>query len=696
MPPSRSPSYALCTTPPMQVLPRCRPAVFTNRTLATLRRPRIKKVHTKRWQKARAKQDSSMLMKGAAQNARSQGERASIISLLCQVDGAGDQQRDKTQGPQAASPHRPRGEGEVENQVADIGVYVKSIQHDVFYGGVAVGSPWVCPENPFQTAAAINKKRHETGERHLDGKEALNLVLRPAMFLWAPEKIFPGVRVKCPSCGQVCSTSFWGDIRTLHGTSAQSLYVATRHQCSKCKACGKKKGAKTKQKKSFLADSAAVLSLLPMHVRSAWSLVDTGQVLCDASLGDLLRSCATKCSWAAMAKVIHEQKDSAWTRDVVLRYLHLCDFLGIAPCSSVPRKLPSQYALTEKWVRNFFVTDYRTREREVDKELGAEVGDDIMMVDWTKKAASRCSASYLFNVMAGSKKVLASVLTRSAGPWEVQGLLTRLRDQGVKPKVFYVDDECCGAWPSILKQVWPQATVRLDALHALRRLTQTTSSTQHPRHGKFCSMLSEAVFSYDLGILRRLQTAMARHGMGAPPQVMKRAHVPRVIKDAPRIIRSIDHIMDVFDKDCDDAAGALITADTRNAWANLREHVSKGCLCDPPDVNLHMYVDSTPLEVGGELFRRVESLRGTSRLEGYHCHQKLWLGTLGTHGREAGIALLTDGCLRWNRERGNEAATGSEQVPSVFAGGLLSEARRLRQQAPGAASTREGDRLDDA
>jgi len=209
-------------------------------------------------------------------------------------------------------------------------------------------------------------------------------------------------------------------------------------------------------------------------------------------------------------------------------------------------------------------------------------------------------------------------------------------------------------------------------------------------------MLSEAMFSYDLGVLRRLQTAVVRHGMGAPPQGMKRARVPRIIKDAPRIIRSIDHIMDIFDKDSDDAAGALITAGTRNAWANLREHVSKGCLCDPPNVNLHMYVDSAPLEVGGEVFRRVISLRGTSRLEGYHGHQKLWLGTLGIHGREAGVALLTDGLLRWNRERGNEAATGSEQVPSVFAGGLLSEARRLRQQAPGAASTREGDRLDDA
>ena len=680
----------------MEVLPRSHAVVFTNRGLANLRQPCSKKERTKQQRKDRSKQQSRIFKKTAAQTKHSQNERASVLSMLCKVGAAGDQQLAESSDSQVASPRHIEGEREVENQVADIGSYVKLIQRDVFYGRIAAGSPWVRPDDPFRTAAAMNKQRHENGERCLDGDEALKLVLRPAVFVWAPEKIFPGVRVKCPSCGQACSTSFWGDTRTLHGASSQSLYVATRHQCSKCTACGKNGKANTKQKKSFLADSAAVLSLLPTHVRTAWSLVDTGKMLCDASLGDFIRSCATRCSWAAIAKIIHEQKETAWTRDVVLRYLHLCDFLGIAPCSKIPEKLPSQYALPEKWVRNFYMMDYRARENEIDKELGAEVGDDIMMVDWTEKAATRCSANYLFNVMAGSKKVLASVLTQSASPWEIQSLLGKLREAGVEPKVLYVDCECCGAWPSILKQVWPKAAVRLDALHALKRLTETTTSTQHPKHGKFCRMLSEAVFSHDLGVLRRLQRAVARHGMDALPQGVKRAFVPRVIKDAPRIARSIDHIIDMFAKESDDAAGTLITAGTRNAWVHLREHVSKGCLCDPPNVNLHMHVDNAPLEIGGETFRRVISLRGTSRLEGYHGHQKLWLGTFGIHGREAGEALLTDGRLRWNRERGNEAAAGSEQVPSVFAAKLLADVRRLRQQDPTFGSTRQGNHLENA
>ena len=230
---SRQPSHALCATRPMQVLPRNHPVVFTKRALATSRQPRIKKVRAKQKQKARAKQHSKTLKNSIAQRTRSQGERVSVFSLLCKVGAAGDQQREETLCPQAASPHCPRGKGEVKNQVADIGSYVKSIQHDVFYGRVAAGTLWVLPDNPFHVAAAINKQRQETGERRLDGEEMLKLVLRPAMFVWAPEKIFPGVRVKCPLCGQVCSTRFWGDARTLHGTFAQSLCVATRHQCNK-------------------------------------------------------------------------------------------------------------------------------------------------------------------------------------------------------------------------------------------------------------------------------------------------------------------------------------------------------------------------------------------------------------------------------------------------------------------------------
>ena len=55
--------------------------------------------------------------------------------------------------------------------------------------------------------------------------------------------------------------------------------------------------------------------------------------------------------------------------------------------------------------------------------------------------------------------------------------------------------------------------------------------------------------------------------------------------------------------------------------------------------------------IGGEEFLSYKSRRGTSALEGFDTHQKLWLGTLATHSKDAGSALLTDGAMRWNRKR---------------------------------------------
>ena len=55
--------------------------------------------------------------------------------------------------------------------------------------------------------------------------------------------------------------------------------------------------------------------------------------------------------------------------------------------------------------------------------------------------------------------------------------------------------------------------------------------------------------------------------------------------------------------------------------------------------------------VYGDNFRIVRTLRGTSALEGFHTHQKAWLGNLARHAADAGAALLADGAVRWNRKR---------------------------------------------
>ena len=129
----------------------------------------------------------------------------------------------------------------------------------------------------------------------------------------------------------------------------------------------------------------------------------------------------------------------------------------------------------------------------VTPRLGSTSVSDILCFDWTVVAARRCGSPYLLNAMCNNNKlVLLSVLTHTSAPNEISSAVADLKQRGVNPKVVYVDDHCCGAWRTVLQRIWPRVAVRLDIMHAIRRLTQTVSSTQHPWHGEFCSKLSES------------------------------------------------------------------------------------------------------------------------------------------------------------------------------------------------------------
>ena len=107
------------------------------------------------------------------------------------------------------------------------------------------------------------------------------------------------------------------------------------------------------------------------------------------------------------------------------------------------------------------MSDFQKRRTEVMRELTAEQGDDVLIVDWTMDAAARCGAPALFNAMDGGRRLLVSCLTSSCGPYEVQPLILDLARRGVCAKVVYVDDECCGAWSVFLHNVSPGVYVRL-------------------------------------------------------------------------------------------------------------------------------------------------------------------------------------------------------------------------------------------
>ena len=75
-------------------------------------------------------------------------------------------------------------------------------------------------------------------------------------------------------------------------------------------------------------------------------------------------------------------------------------------------------------------------------------------------------------------------------------------------------------------------------------------------------------------------------------------------------------------------------------------------------------------------------MRGASSLEGFHAHQKRWLGFAGEHALEAGLALVAEGTMRWNRKL-NAEGDNSENATLLFANGLLQEIKETHQRLTG-------------
>ena len=140
--------------------------------------------------------------------------------------------------------------------------------------------------------------------------------------------------------------------------------------------------------------------------------------------------------------------------------------------------------------------------------------------------------------------------------------------------------------------------------------------------------------------------------------------------------------------------GVLLTPDTQRAWANLRQHVLQGCLCDPPGIEMNIVSAEDEVSIGGENFKQIHTVRGVSSLEGFHYHQKEWLGENSTHAEEAGLALVAEGVMRWNRKRNNEAHAASQRVPPVYADGLLNTINGIHQRLMGSSCYSEHQLAD--
>ena len=193
-------------------------------------------------------------------------------------------------------------------------------------------------------------------------------------------------------------------------------------------------------------------------------------------------------------------------------------------------------------------------------------------------------------------------------------------------------------------------------------------------------MLSHAFYTYDQSELKRLQQALMRDGKpGEVSKHMKNKYITRAIANAHVIIAGVEGVLEYFHGKLHPEMGELLTPETHCAWHNLKQHVQAGCLCDPPSVILQEFGE--PVTIGTEEFRIIRTMRGTSGLEGFHAHQKQWLGQFAHHAHDAGQALLADGVLRWNRKRDRD--TGAASTTTVFDDNLLQAADALHLRRTG-------------
>ena len=492
----------------------------------------------------------------------------------------------------------------------------------------------------------------------LSAADVFDIVSCPDVFVWLPDKIFPDLEIPCDLCGKHYVSKEWCKPREIVGLTKTYTYLTVKYRCRRCSGVQRREilasdngDMQTKRKckdTKISADDPCFLRRLPSHVRSCWSFYTRGKILCDTAVLDLVRALATRSSWSAIADTLNEMHEAEWNRTVLENYKTICDALEI-PISPAAASTRSTKMISAQWIRNLYMTDASIRNVSAMQELSTQLGDDILVLDWTVDAATKCRSKYLLNAMDGQRNILLSVLMDSCHPCQAAEHLETLANRGVSPRVVYVDSECCGAWRIVVARFWKDAIVRLDALHAMRRLSQTVVSTQHPSHLAFCNALSDAVFSYDNEIMKKLRAARLRECKNSSVSVqLKKKYVPRIITDPARICKAVERVLEDFRIPHKDA-GSLLTDVTDEAWRNLKIHIEAGCLCDPEGIDLNIAGDADV--IGGEEFVSYKSRRGTSALEGFHTHQKLWLGTLATHSKDAGRALLSDGAARWNRKR---------------------------------------------
>ena len=144
----------------------------------------------------------------------------SVLQLLCNARHPG--QHGVENACSNVAPKRP---------VGGISEYVKEVKQRICSGRQPGLNRVMVAPDPFAAAVEINAQRQRDGETLLSSEEILNLVLRPDIVAWAPNKC-SGEQIRCPACRRPATASEWTQPRTLHSAQHYKLYMTMR--CTGC------------------------------------------------------------------------------------------------------------------------------------------------------------------------------------------------------------------------------------------------------------------------------------------------------------------------------------------------------------------------------------------------------------------------------------------------------------------------------
>jgi hypothetical protein len=165
--------------------------------------------------------------------------------------------------------------------------------------------------------------------------------------------------------------------------------------------------------------------------------------------------------------------------------------------------------------------------------------------------------------------------------------------------------------------------VKLDAYHAMARIVVPR---HHPYQYELCKSLRNALFELNdddkEAVDRYLQTIgtnFERKFESDPDWIQQR--VRRLIPPPEQLVPRLQAVYDEFTKAKyrdPKTQKHLLDDEARGVFRNVIEHATKGCLSDPPDIQLYFKtkIDQHKLQV-------YRCIRGTSSLEEFH--QKLML-----------------------------------------------------------------------